>query len=76
MNIPLMDKRVRSLEEMMADLIATSENTSRIAAQTSIAMKEFGDRVDRSIEEGRADRMNSQRKRCRQTVQEICRGDE
>jgi hypothetical protein len=59
MNIPLMDKRVRSLEEMMADLIATSENTSRIVAQTSIAMKEFGDRVDRSIEEGRADRMNS-----------------
>ena len=56
MNIPLMDKRVRSLEEMMADLIATSENTSRIAAQTSVAMKEFGDRVDRSIEEGRADR--------------------
>jgi hypothetical protein len=54
-----MDKRVRSLEEMMADLIATSENTSRIVAQTSVAMKEFGDRVDRSIEEGRADRMNS-----------------
>jgi uncharacterized tellurite resistance protein B-like protein len=52
MNIPLMDKRVRSLEEMMADLIAVS-------TQTSVAMKEFGDRVDRSIEEGRADRMNS-----------------
>ena len=59
MNIPLMDKRVRSLEEMMADLIATSENTSRIVAQTSVAMKEFGDRVDRSIEEGRADRRKS-----------------
>jgi hypothetical protein len=59
MNIPLMDKRVRSLEEMMADLIATSENTSRIVAQTSVAMKEFGDRVDRSIEEGRADRKKS-----------------
>ena len=41
MNIPLMDKRVRSLEEMMADLIATSENTSRIVAQTSIEMKAF-----------------------------------
>jgi len=52
MNIPLMDKRVRSLEEMMADLIAVS-------TQTSIAMKEFGDRVDRSIEEGRADRRKS-----------------
>ena len=59
MNIPLMDKRVRSLEEMMADLIATSENTSRIVAQTSVAMKEFGDKVDRSIEEGRADRKKS-----------------
>ena len=34
MNIPLMDKRVKSLEEMMADLIAT-------AAQTSIEMREF-----------------------------------
>jgi hypothetical protein len=41
MNIPLMDKRVRSLEEMMADLIATSENTSRIVAQTSIEMAAF-----------------------------------
>jgi hypothetical protein len=59
MNIPLMDKRVRSLEEMMADLIATSENTSRIVAQTSVAMKEFGDRVDRSMEEGRSDRRKS-----------------
>jgi hypothetical protein len=77
MNIPLMDKRVRSLEEMMADLIATSENTSRIVAQTSIEMKafkeemqedrrsfkeemsEFKDKVDRTIEEGRADRRKS-----------------
>jgi len=41
MNIPLMDKRVKSLEEMMADLMATVENTSRIAAQTSIEMREF-----------------------------------
>lgn len=41
MNIPLMDKRVRSLEEMMADLIATSENTSRIVAQTSLEMAAF-----------------------------------
>ncbi len=41
MNIPLMDKRVKSLEEMMADLMATVENTSRIAAQTSIEMKKF-----------------------------------
>ncbi len=41
MNIPLMDKRVRSLEEMMADLMATSENTSRIAAQTSLEMAAF-----------------------------------
>jgi hypothetical protein len=83
-----MDKRVRSLEEMMADLIATSENTSRIVAQTSIEMKafkeemkedrrsfkeemqedrrsfkeemrEFKDKVDRTIEEGRADRRKS-----------------
>jgi hypothetical protein len=52
MNIPLLDQRVRSLEEMMADLIAVS-------TQTSIAMKEFGDRVDRSIEEGRVDRRKS-----------------
>ena len=34
MNIPLLESRVRSLEEMMADLIAT-------AAQTSIEMREF-----------------------------------
>ena len=41
MNIPLIETRVRSLEEMMADLMATVENTSRIAAQTSIEMKKF-----------------------------------
>jgi predicted RNase H-like nuclease (RuvC/YqgF family) len=34
MNIPLLESRVRSLEEMMADLIAT-------VAQTSIEMREF-----------------------------------
>jgi predicted RNase H-like nuclease (RuvC/YqgF family) len=34
MNIPLLESRVRSLEEMMADLIATT-------AQTSIEMREF-----------------------------------
>ncbi len=34
MNIPLLEPRVRSLEEMMADLIAT-------VAQTSLEMREF-----------------------------------
>jgi len=45
MNIPLMDKRVRSLEEMMADLIAT-------VAQTSVEMAAFR-------EELQEDRRNS-----------------
>ena len=43
---------MRSLEEMMADLIATSENTSRIVAQTSIEMAAFK-------EELQEDRRNS-----------------
>jgi hypothetical protein len=38
MNIPLLDKRVKSLEEMMADLIAT-------VAQTSLEMREFKDEM-------------------------------
>ena len=52
MNIPLLDNRVRSLEEMMADLIGT-------VAETSVGMKELGDKtsrfedkVERYIEEG------------------------
>jgi hypothetical protein len=51
---------MRSLEEMMADLIATSENTSRTVAQTSIEMEKFEDRVNRSIE--RMDRDSIERK--------------
>ncbi len=47
MNIPLLEKRVRSLEEMMADLIATSENTSKIAAQTSVEMKAFKEEMSK-----------------------------
>jgi hypothetical protein len=53
MNIPLLENRVRSMEEMMSDLIAT-------VAQTSMEMKDFKDRVsrfedkvERYIEEGR-----------------------
>jgi hypothetical protein len=64
MNIPLMEKRVRSLEEMMADLIATSENTSRIAAQTSLEMKafkeemtEFKDRMDQDSVERKLEQL-------------------
>ncbi len=53
MNIPLLEDRMRSLEEMMADLIAVS-------AQTSIEMEKFKDRVDRSIE--RMDRDSIERK--------------
>jgi hypothetical protein len=45
MNIPLIESRIRSLEEMMADLMATVENTSRIAAQTSIEMRDFKDEM-------------------------------
>ena len=60
MNIPLLENRMRSLEEMMADLIATSENTSRTVAQTSIEMEKFEDRVNRSIE--RMDRDSIERK--------------
>ena len=42
MNIPLMDKRVRSLEEMMADLIATSRDALQgSAAGTSKEMAAF-----------------------------------
>ena len=51
MNIPLMDKRVKSLEEMMADLMATVDNTSRIAAQTSIEMREFKEEM-RAFKDG------------------------
>ncbi len=68
MNIPLMDKRVRSLEEMMADLIATSENTSRIAAQTSIEMaafkdemREFRDKMDRDSHERKLEQLRFNR---------------
>ena len=53
MNIPLLENRVRSLEEMMADLIA-------VTTQTSIEMEKFKDRVDRSIE--RMDRDSIERK--------------
>jgi hypothetical protein len=45
-NIPLMDKRVRSLEEMMADLIAT-------VAQTSVEMRGFKDGIEDFKEEMR-----------------------
>jgi hypothetical protein len=58
MNIPLMDKRVKSLEEMMADLMATVENTSRIAAQTSIEMKDFKDEMRIFRDESRSERRN------------------
>ncbi|MGP8281852.1 MAG: hypothetical protein ACLQT6_03985, partial [Desulfomonilaceae bacterium] len=46
MNIPLMDKRVKSLEEMMADLIAT-------VAQTSVEMRGFKDGIEDFKEEMR-----------------------
>jgi hypothetical protein len=53
MNVPLLENRMRSLEEMMADLIA-------VTTQTSIEMEKFKDRVDRSIE--RMDRDSIERK--------------
>ncbi len=56
MNIPLLDNRVRSLEEMMADLIATVEQTSKIAAQTSIEMKDFKDEMKDFKDETRRER--------------------
>ncbi len=46
MNIPLLESRIRSLEEMMADLIAT-------AAQTSIEMRGFKDGIQDFKEEMR-----------------------
>lgn len=61
MNIPLMDKRVKSLEEMMADLMATVENTSRIAAQTSIEMREFKEEMKDFKDEMRREHRNLNR---------------
>ena len=58
MNIPLMDKRVKSLEEMMADLMATVENTSRIVAQTSVEMKDFKDEMRVFRDETRREHRN------------------
>ncbi len=46
MNIPLLDKRVRSLEEMMADLIATTTQTSIEMREFKEEMREFKDRTD------------------------------
>jgi len=64
MNIPLMEKRVRSLEEMMADLIATTTQTSIEMREFKEEMKEFKDRldyyierIDRDIEESKQDRV-------------------
>jgi hypothetical protein len=81
MNIPLLENRVRSLEEMMADLIATSENTSRIAAQTSLEMKafkeemkeemtEFKDRVEQYIERIDRDIEESKRDRAERKLEQ------
>ncbi|MFA6221943.1 MAG: hypothetical protein WC647_06480 [Desulfomonilaceae bacterium] len=70
MNIPLMDKRVRSLEEMMADLIATSENTSRIAAQTSLEMAAFKEEMKDEMKQFR-DEMSFQNHKFNKKLGEI-----
>ena len=58
MNIPLMEKRVRSLEEMMADLIATTTQTSIEMREFKEEMRLLSERLDRDIEESKQDRLD------------------
>ncbi len=56
MNIPLLEKRVRSLEEMMADLIATTTQTSIEMREFKEEMRLLNERLDRDVEESKQDR--------------------
>jgi hypothetical protein len=58
MNIPLLEKRVRSLEEMMADLIATTTQTSIEMRDFKEEMRLLNERLDRDIEESKQDRLD------------------